>query len=326
MRGRWYIVLLIAVCAVMVAQGQKRRGTPVNTPATQTQAINQFEGDTARANAERRARLIQVQDADGNIMLIDSVTGDRWVDSAALMHPHTAMMYPLWHSVTVGVDIWDAVMRATGQDWGLGGVWASVSMHNRYMPVIEMGMGQCTHRSQQPAYRYWSGVAPFFKIGIDYNFLYNSSPDYKFLAGIRYGFSPFSYEVTDATVNNGYWHQQVPVTVPSQKVTAQYFEVLLGLRVKLWKGLAAGWSIKFHRLLSEGHPPYGKPWYIPGYGSRGPSFAASFSLSYTIDLHRKTPTAPEDISDTSDQSDTSAATEKSDTSDVSDVSDTTFIP
>lgn len=283
---RLALPLLLLAMMAMCAHGQRRKATPVTTPAAQTQPLNERAGDSARIRQMQRARLKQVTDADGNIMLIDTVTGTHYIDTAAMQKTDTRMQYPLWHAVAAGVDIWDAVMRATGQDWGLFGLWAQVNMHNRYLPTLEIGLGQCSHHSQRPEYSYRSGLAPYFKIGADYNFLYNSNPDYMLLAGVRYGLSPFSYEVTDAVADNGYWDQQVHLSVPSQTCVAQYFEVSLGVRVRLWKGLSAGWAIRYHRLLSESGGEYGRAWYIPGYGSRGPQWGGSFSLSYTLPLHK----------------------------------------
>ena len=52
------IIALIALLAVVtvLAQDRKRRMTPLNTPATATQAVNETATDTARINAKRRAR------------------------------------------------------------------------------------------------------------------------------------------------------------------------------------------------------------------------------------------------------------------------------
>ena len=48
---------------------------------------------------------------------------------------------------------------------------------------------------------------------------------------------------------------------------------MIGLKVKLFRNVSAGWQIKWHSLLAETGGTYGKPWYIPGYGTRGSSLA-----------------------------------------------------
>lgn len=48
-------------------------------------------------------------------------------------------------------------------------------------------------------------MAPFFKIGADYNVFYNNSPAYALLVGLRYGFTSYKWSVDDVTVPGSYW-------------------------------------------------------------------------------------------------------------------------
>lgn len=199
------------------------------------------------------------------------------------------MVYPLLHSVTVGVDLWDPLMRAFGQKYGLGGVWGQINLHNRYLPTFEVGLGACNDAPSGGNFRFHTPIAPYFKIGCDYNFLYNSDPDYLLMAGLRYGFSPFKYNVDDITLNDPYWGETTSFAIPSQSTSAGWIEVLLGLRAKLAGGWSAGWQIKFHKILHEGgRRTYGDPMYIPGYGKRGPTFTGQISVSYTFSLDAET--------------------------------------
>ena len=54
--------------------------------------------------------------------------------------------------------------------------------------------------------------------------------------------------------------------------------------------ISAGWTIKYSSLLHCSTSANGKPWYIPGFGTRGTSLGGSFSISYTLPLNKaKTP-------------------------------------
>ena len=207
------------------------------------------------------------------------------MDSTAML-PVVKMKYPLLFSASAGIDIWDPLMRAFGQDYGLVGAWAELSMHNRYNAVFEIGAGQAKHSPEDNNYTYRSPASLYFKLGINYNFLYNSSPDYQFYAGLRYGFSPFSYSIDDITIDAPYWDESARFNIPSQNATAGWLELVAGLRVKIWGPISAGWSFKYHKILHESKAAYGKPWYIPGYGSRGSNITGSFSISYTFSLDK----------------------------------------
>lgn len=261
----------------------QRRISPVNNAATTTQSINEnrAEGDTLDLS-----KLMKYRDDKGNVVLVDTVTGREIIDSSA-MPKVPPMIYPLIFETTVGVNLWDPLMRAFGQTYGLIGFSAELNMHNRYIPVFEVGLGNAENTPADNNYTYHSPVSPYFKIGIDYNFLYNSNPDYRIYAGMRYGFSPFRWTLRDVTSIGDYWGEPSQMQFPAINATAGYFEFLFGLRVQIWRNISMGWSIRFHKVLHQSPTLNGKPWYIPGYGSTGSPFTASLSVYYTLRLSRR---------------------------------------
>lgn len=283
---RLLILMMVFLSAVPFVDAQ-RRVTPVDNPSTATQPVNEFKGDTARINAYKRAHYAHYHDENGNIVYVDTITGEEWRDSTAMQASLPKMQYPLLESMTFGVNIIDPVMRMLGQKYGLGEVWAMVSLHNRYMPVVEIGLGEAKNTPDGGNFTYKSGIAPYMRIGADYNFLYNSSTDYQFHGGLRLGFTHFSYEITDVTLNDSYWNENPDFRIPSQSVTSMYWELVFGLRVKIWRNISAGWYVKYHRIFKESSSPHGSPWYVPGFGPRGNTLGLSFSLMYTIPFKKK---------------------------------------
>lgn len=265
----------------------QRRITPIDNPSTATQHIN----ETFNADSARRANLVEMKDASGRIVLVDTVSGTEFVDSTAI-NVVPKMEYPLIYAVSVGVDIWDPVMRMLGQKYGLVSFNAELNMHNRYIPVVEAGLGMASNTPADNNYTYKSKPAPFFKIGMNYNFLYNSSSSYMAMAGVRYGYSPFSFSVEDVTVDSPYWQEDTPMNIPSQNVSAGYFELLFNLRVKIAGSIYLGWSFKYHQIMHETKIPNGKPWYIPGYGTRESTVTGAFTVTYTFDFSKKKRSVP----------------------------------
>lgn len=274
------ILAMLVIGAVVPVLGQ-RRITPVNNAATRTQSQNDAAGDSARALERRRARSTHYHDDNGNIVFIDTVTGVEWRDST-LLPKAPPMKYPLLSAINIGVNVWDPAMRAFGQKYGGADAFVNVSLHNRYMPTFEFGMGTANDTPDEQNYTYKSPLAPYFKLGCDYNFLYNSNPDYQFYAGVRYGFSAFKFSVEDITQAPDYWGSQPPFSIPSASVTAGWFEIGLGLRVKIAGNISAGWGVKYHSILHRSHPATGDAWYIPGYGTEGSSLSCSFNIVYTL--------------------------------------------
>jgi hypothetical protein len=279
------VAVMIIITAVNIFADQpRRRITPVNNAATETQAINEAKNDTARINAARRAASERYTDDNGNVFYVDTLTGEKWVDSTAIKVAKKHMQYPLLHSASLGVDIWNPAMRIFGQKYGLTSAWLELSLHNRYKPIFELGLGQANYTPADGNFTYTSPLSVFFKLGMNYNFLFNSSPDYQFMAGLKYGFTPFSYSIDNVTVDSPYWNETAVFDIPAQHATVGWLELSFGLRVKLWGPISAGWEVRFRARLHESGNKYGDPWYIPGYGTRGSAMAGSFSISYTLPL------------------------------------------
>lgn len=265
---------------------RKRRVNPVNNAATRTQHNNDAQGDTARMLERRRQRSIHYHDENGNTIMVDTVTGVEWVDSTMLPSP-PKMVQPVLYAVEVGVNIWDPVMRIFGQKYGGFDISAALNLHNRYIPTFEAGIGMAKNTPSNMNFTYVTPVAPYFKIGADYNFIYNSDPDYRFVAGVRYGFSTFSYRLDNVTFDDSYWGQSGSIAFPRQNVTAGWFEIGIGLRVKIAGPISAGWMMRYHSLLHQTKPATGEAWYIPGFGSSGSALTGSFSFIYTFGLSDK---------------------------------------
>lgn len=282
------LYILIAVLAFICSPSvvAQRKITPVNTPATATQPINEFEGDTARINKRMRETMVHYHDENGNIVYVDTITGREWRDSTVLKIKQP-MAYPLFESVTIGVDIWNPAMRAFGQNYGLIDFMVQVSLHNRYKPTVEIGLGTASNTPADNNFTYKSPLSTYFKIGIDYNFLFNSSTDYQFFAGLRLGYAPFKFSLTDVTIPSSYWDETAHLTIPSQTTSVLWWEFAAGLRVKLWGPIAAGWMLRYHNIAHEKKLAYGQPWYIPGYGSRAGALTGSFYITYTFALNKK---------------------------------------
>ena len=216
------IILLLALVALgaVLPASARRRMTPVETPATTTvQAVNETASDTARINAKRRANSVSYVDDKGITVFVDTVTGQEWLMDSTVIGRVPKMEVPLFHALSVGVNIWDPLMRVFGQKYGVADAWVELSLHNRYKPIIEVGLGTADYKPEGMNYTYRSPLSAYFRIGANYNFLFNSNPNYSLFAGLRYGFSNFSYSIDNVTINSSYWGETATFNIPSQRAT-----------------------------------------------------------------------------------------------------------
>ncbi|MDE5971062.1 MAG: hypothetical protein K2G74_09585 [Muribaculaceae bacterium] len=291
-----FVVILVMIMAVAVSfetlgQTQRRRINPVKNEATRTQARNEI----VKRDSLDKSSLVHMHDANGNVIYIDTVTGKEVVDST-LIPVVPKMEFPLFHSATIGVDLWSPVMRAFGTTYGLVGFSAQLNLHNRYIPTVEVGLGSADYHPEDNNYVYKSPMSIYFKLGADYNVFFNSNPDYMLFAGVRYGFTPFKWQITDVELPENYWQENRPIDFPSQSSFTGYFELLGGVKVKIYRNISMGWTVRYHQILHQSNKRYGEPWYIPGYGGRGSSIAATFSIFYSLPLDKYNKKRPQALS------------------------------
>lgn len=195
-------------------------------------------------------------------------------------------IYPLFQSVSVGVNFFDGIMLLAGQKHASLDVWASLSLFNWLEPVVELGVGFADSRPEDGNFHYKGKPSFYGKFGFNYNFLYKSNPDYQAYFGLRAGFSSFRYDITDITVNSSYWDQSAAFSLLDQRAKAAYGEVLGGMKVKIWKGISMGWSFRYRFKFKSTTGSNSDPWFIPGYGANSP-IKLTYSLIYTLPLSRK---------------------------------------
>lgn len=272
-----YMAILVFVVALALpcATDAQRRITPVTPNAPSKKETPEFD----------RNRLQEQRDIQGRIVLVDTVTGSEYVDSTAVI-PAIGNIYPLISGVSIGVDVWDPVMRILGQHYGGVGFYGQVSLHNRFFPTFEAGVSMANIKPDDMNYTFKSNLAPYFKIGADYNIFYNSNNAYQFHVGLRYGFSAFSYSVEDIDISNGYWGESSLFNIPSQNATAGYWEFTAGVKVKISGPIFMGWAFKYHSLLHESKNTYGPSMYVPGFGKRANPITGSFYIIYTLPLNK----------------------------------------
>lgn len=235
---------------------------------------------------ERPESVVEITDDNGNSLYLDTISGNEWVDSMALAQPKViGNIYPLLDAVNIGIDFYPAVNRIFGSDYGLGGLWARLSLHNRYFPAVEFGLANAFDRPKGMNYSYSSPICPYFKIGMDYNFFYNSNPDYQVYASFRYGLTPVRFSLSDIDISNSYWGMTESPEFPEQTSWNGFIQIGAGIHVKLFGPIALGWGIKYQRVVHHSADIYGQPWVIPGMGKRNSELGLSLSIIYTIPLH-----------------------------------------
>ena len=274
-RFAFLLIMIVAASALLfdLAQAQ-RRVTPVESP-----------DELKMVNKEELKKI--KQQAVAKFMRTDSLTLDS-LRRDSIEKVTKKVKRPTLMDISAGVDIWEPLMRAFGQDYGGGGLWVSLNIKNRFIPIAEFGLGYANATPDDGNFTYKTNLAFYGRIGMNYNFLASKDPRYQLFAGLRFAGSSFSYDITNVRVGNGYWGESSSrFDILDQKSSAVWGEFVLGIKVELFRNFCMGWTVRYNFPFSIKDTPNSRPWYIPGYGTRNNHLNVSLSLAYTIPLHKE---------------------------------------
>ncbi|MDE6811726.1 MAG: hypothetical protein K2J15_05185, partial [Muribaculaceae bacterium] len=192
--------------------------------------------------------------------------------------------FPTFNGISVGANFFDAIMMAAGQRRASFDIWADCSIHNWFFPVIEAGIGFSDAYPDDGRCHFKSAPSFYVRIGMNYNFLYKSNPDYQVFLGLRAAMASFGYDIYSISPGSQYDYEDGPENMTGLHATCFYGQVLGGLKVKIYRGLSMGWTFRYafdiHQKFSDDLYP---AWFIPGKGT-GP-ISATFSLIWTFGSH-----------------------------------------
>ena len=183
---------------------------------------------------------------------------------------------PFYNGTYIGVDLYGIGSKILGGDFMSSDTWSETGIH------------------------YKSKAAPFFRIGVDYNTMAKKKEKNSYLyAGLRYAFSSFKYDVSTLPANDpiwgdvignpsledDYWGGSVPFSHLGMKGSVQWLEIVLGVKVRIYKNFNMGWSVRMKYKTKASIGEYGAPWYVPGYGKyKSNNMGITYSLIYKLPL------------------------------------------
>lgn len=174
---------------------------------------------------------------------------------------------PLLMGVAVQVDLAGPVMKALNTKFDQLECGARINFRDKYFPLVELGVGECERDGEQNA-NHFKTRAPYFRVGMDYNFNKKHNGN-RFFAGLRYGFSSYTYDFTNVDFQDPVYGGNTGLDLSGQKANMHWAEVSVGCETKLWSFIRLGWTLRFKVRISEKDTPYGSPYYVPGFGKNG---------------------------------------------------------
>lgn len=191
---------------------------------------------------------------------------------------------PLFGGLLLTADIASPVMNLFGQQYGNYEVALEADFFHRFFPVVEIGIGYADNTPDDNNYTYKCAPSLYGRVGMNYNFFYNNGSESFFSLGARYGLTYFSYSWDNVRIDEPYWGSEAIVSIPGQKAFAHWAELVVALRVQVYKDFYMGWSGRYRFMIGCGSSAYGEPMFVPGFGPSAGGFGFTYTIGYRLPI------------------------------------------
>jgi hypothetical protein len=155
-------------------------------------------------------------------------------------------------------------------------------------PTVELGVNTI-RLHQDTLFNYFSN-GYYGRLGVDYNLNKpkRSGDKDMFLAGIRFGNAFYTDYANSIRIQDNYWGNFYGV-LPAKTMSAQWIELLVGIKAEIFKNFFLGCSIRSRILLSKTKDDQTLPYWIPGYGKGITKSCVGFNYSiyYAIPVYKR---------------------------------------
>lgn len=170
---------------------------------------------------------------------------------------------------------------------------------NLYSLVADFGVANITRSSVRPPQTSfgYQNTGTYFRVGADFNFFQKTFDDQALVLGFRYGRTNFSHNLTYYGVSSAWGNLFNPANpfpdlkmeVSSERLSAGWFEITSGLRVKIWRGVVGGFTFRLKTMLNVRGENRLLANELPGFGAVRSNLKLSFNyhLYYQIPFKKK---------------------------------------
>lgn len=196
------------------------------------------------------------------------------------------------YGVRLGVDISKIARSIYDKNYQGLELVGDYRLTKKYFLAAELGNENKTTDDDQINF---TTKGSYLKVGFDYNAHENWLDLENIISiGLRYSLSTFSQKINSYEIYNpNPYFGVVPDTPSGQEfsgLTAQWVEVVAGMKTKVFSNVFVGFSLRANRLFTNQKPSGFDNLYIPGFnrtydGDFGVGF--NYTISYFIPIYKK---------------------------------------
>jgi hypothetical protein len=146
-----------------------------------------------------------------------------------------------------------------------------------------MGIGRANHEKDVVTSITYKTSAPYFRIGMDWNFLRNKHQSNRLYAGLRYAFTSYKVDVIRDHLPAPVWQSKAGFGVEGLACSMHWAEIVVGIDARIYGPFHLGWDVRYRRRLVHKEGDLGNTWYVPGFGINDQDkLAANFNVIIDI--------------------------------------------
>ncbi|MGA0431511.1 MAG: DUF6048 family protein [Flavobacteriaceae bacterium] len=185
-----------------------------------------------------------------------------------------------------GIDLYRPIRSQIKEDFEGFELVGDLKVYNDLYVALELGNENRTLQSEQLNF---STKGNYLKLGIDYNMYDNwKGMNNQVYIGLRFGNSLHQQTVNNYTLysTTHFWPEALisnsNATKTSPNLSAQWIEVLAGIKVQIIHNFYLGLSLRLNRLLNQKQPDNFNNLYLPGFNKVTDENNFGVGFNYTL--------------------------------------------
>ena len=197
------------------------------------------------------------------------------------------------YGLRVGVDLFKLTRSFYEKDYRGIELVGDYRLTRKHYLAVELGNENKTVDDDQVNF---TTKGSYLKVGFDFNSYQNWLDMENIISvGLRYGVSSFSQRLNSYEIYNpNQYFGENPVVIAGDEysgLSAQWIEVVAGMKAEVFNNVFAGFSFRLNRLVNQKLPSNFDNLYIPGFnrtynGDFGVGF--NYTVSYFIPIYKAT--------------------------------------
>ncbi len=194
------------------------------------------------------------------------------------------------YGIRVGLDLYNPIYTIFDSNRKSLEIVGDYRLAKKYYIAVELG-----YLDNKIEENYYNVVTKgqYLKLGINYNLYKNwLDMDNDIYIGLRYGFSNFSQEVDNITINSAVTLPEFQLTTPKKwdNLNANWGELVVGTKAAIFKNVYLGFSFSVKKMIKTKEPDNFKNIYVPGFNRvylNDGGFGFNYTISYRLPIYKK---------------------------------------